>query len=43
MKTNSFKAYGTEAAEADLKQMSIDRREALPKDVEIDMQSLKDS
>ena len=37
MKTNSFKAYGTQAADADLKQINIDRREALPKDVEIEI------
>ena len=37
MNTHKVKAFGTEAAEADLKQMSIDRREATAKDVEIDI------
>jgi uncharacterized zinc-type alcohol dehydrogenase-like protein len=37
MQTTSIKAYGTEAADADLKQLQIDRRVALPKDVEIDI------
>ena len=37
MNTFSVKAFGTEAPEADLKQMSIERREATAKDVEIDI------
>lgn len=37
MKTNNVKAFGTEAPEADLKQMTIDRREVTEKDVEIDI------
>ena len=37
MKTIEVKAYGTQAADADLKQMNIDRRETQPKDVEIDI------
>ncbi|HSM64198.1 MAG TPA: NAD(P)-dependent alcohol dehydrogenase [Gillisia sp.] len=37
MKTTSVKAYGTESAEADLKQMNIDRREVTSKDVGIDI------
>lgn len=37
MKTFSVKAFGTEAPEADLKQMTIDRREVTPSDVEIDI------
>ncbi len=37
MQTTSIKAYGTEAADADLRQLQIDRRVALPKDVEIDI------
>lgn len=37
MNTYAVKAFGTEAADADLKQMNIDRREVTPKDVEIDI------
>ena len=37
MNTQSVKAYGTEAADAALEQMAIERREVLPKDVEIDI------
>ncbi|MCW5519418.1 NAD(P)-dependent alcohol dehydrogenase [Aureitalea sp. L0-47] len=37
MQTTSIKAYGTEAADADLKQLQIDRRVPLAKDVEIDI------
>lgn len=37
MSTFSIKAFGTEAPEADLKQMNIQRREATVKDVEIDI------
>ncbi len=37
MNTYSVKAYGTESKEADLKEMNIDRREATPKDVEIEI------
>ncbi|PWK19885.1 NAD(P)-dependent alcohol dehydrogenase [Xanthomarina spongicola] len=37
MKTKSVKAYGTDSAEADLKQFNIDRREVTSKDVEIDI------
>ena len=39
MDTKSIKAYGTESPEADLKQIQIDRRKILPKDVEIDILS----
>ncbi|WP_118194516.1 NAD(P)-dependent alcohol dehydrogenase [Albibacterium indicum] len=37
MNTFSIKAFGTEAPEADLEQLNIDRREATDKDVEIDI------
>lgn len=37
MNTISVKAFGTEAPEADLKQMNIERRETTAKDVEIDI------
>lgn len=37
MNTQSVKAYGTKAADAALEQMAIERREVLPKDVEIDI------
>ena len=37
MQTKSVKAYGTEAPEADLKQMNISRRAVTAKDVEIDI------
>jgi uncharacterized zinc-type alcohol dehydrogenase-like protein len=37
MKVTSVKAYGTESAEADLKQYNIDRREVTTKDVQIDI------
>ena len=37
MNTFSVKAFGTEAPEADLNQMQIDRREVTAKDVEIDI------
>ncbi|MBT8261582.1 MAG: NAD(P)-dependent alcohol dehydrogenase [Bacteroidia bacterium] len=37
MNTTSIKAYGTEAADADLKQLQIERRVPLTKDIEIDI------
>lgn len=37
MNTTTVKAYGTEAVDADLKQMAIERREPTSKDVEIDI------
>jgi alcohol dehydrogenase (NADP+) len=37
METKNVKAYGTEAADAPLKQMSIVRREATAKDIEIEI------
>lgn len=37
MKTHTVKAFGTEAPEADLKQLNIERREVTAKDVEIDI------
>lgn len=37
MKTVNMKAYGTEAANAPLKQMNIDRREVTAKDIEIEI------
>lgn len=37
MNTHNVKAFGTEAPEADLKQMNIKRRNVLAKDVEIDI------
>ncbi len=37
MKTTSIKAYGTESAEADLKQFDINRREVTVNDVQIDI------
>lgn len=37
MNTIKVKAFGTEAPEADLKQMQIERREVTPRDVEIDI------
>ncbi|MEE1974371.1 NAD(P)-dependent alcohol dehydrogenase, partial [Maribacter flavus] len=37
MKTKLVKAYGTQSPEADLKEVQIDRREVLSKDVEIDI------
>jgi uncharacterized zinc-type alcohol dehydrogenase-like protein len=37
MNTYSVKAYGTESKEANLKEMNIERREATPKDVEIEI------
>ncbi|MGL5276253.1 NAD(P)-dependent alcohol dehydrogenase [Myroides sp.] len=37
MNTKNVKAFGTQAPEADLKQMSISRREVTAKDVEIDI------
>ncbi len=37
MNTYTIKAFGTQAPEADLKQIHIDRREATEKDVEIDI------
>lgn len=37
MSTNSVKAFGTEAADAALEQMKIDRRSVTAKDVEIDI------
>jgi len=37
METKTVKAYGTEAADAPLKLMNIERREVLPNDVEIEI------
>ncbi|MFT3682116.1 MAG: NAD(P)-dependent alcohol dehydrogenase [Ferruginibacter sp.] len=37
MNTTNVKAFGTEAADADLKELVIARREVLPKDVEIEI------
>ena len=37
MNTFEVKAYGTQAADAPLKQMNIDRREVLEKDIEIEI------
>ena len=37
MNTHNVKAFGTEAIDADLKEMTIARREVQPKDVEIDI------
>lgn len=37
MNVTSVKAYGTESAEADLKQLEINRRKVTPKDVAIDI------
>lgn len=37
MSTHTTRAFGTEAPEADLKQMNIERREVTEKDVEIDI------
>jgi alcohol dehydrogenase (NADP+) len=37
MNTYSVKAYGTEAADADLKEININRREVTPKDIEIEI------
>jgi len=37
MNVNKIKAYGTEAADAALEQLDINRREVTPKDVEIDI------
>jgi alcohol dehydrogenase (NADP+) len=37
MKTQNIKAYGTEAANAPLKQMTIDRREVTANDIEIEI------
>lgn len=37
MQTKNTKAFGTEAANADLKQMTIERRSLTPKDVEIEI------
>jgi len=37
MNVKSIKAFGTESAEADLKEMNIVRRQVLEKDVEIDI------
>ena len=37
MNTNNVKAFGTEAKDADLKEINIQRREVQPKDVEIDI------
>jgi len=37
MNTQTVKAFGTEAPDADLKQINIDRREVTTKDVEIDI------
>lgn len=38
MEVNNIKAYGTEAAEAPLNQLNIDRRKPTPHDVEIEIQ-----
>ena len=37
METTSVKAYGTEAADAELKELNINRRSVTAKDVEIDI------
>lgn len=37
MNTSTIKAYGTHSPEADLKQLEIERRSALPNDVEIEI------
>ena len=37
MQTFKVKAFGTEAADAPLKKLNIDRREVLPNDVEIEI------
>ena len=37
MKTKNVKAYGTEAVDVPLHQMSIKRRELLPRDVEVEI------
>lgn len=37
MKATQVKAYGTEAADADLKALNINRREVTPKDIEIEI------
>jgi uncharacterized zinc-type alcohol dehydrogenase-like protein len=37
METKTVKAFGTEAPDANLKELTIDRRTVLPKDVEIDI------
>lgn len=37
MNTHMVKAFGTEAPEADLKEMNIGRREVMPKDIAIDI------
>jgi uncharacterized zinc-type alcohol dehydrogenase-like protein len=37
MNSYPVKAYGTESKEADLKEMTIERREATPNDVEIEI------
>jgi uncharacterized zinc-type alcohol dehydrogenase-like protein len=37
METKKVKAFGTESSEADLKQLQIDRRTVLAKDIEIDI------
>ena len=37
METTQVKAFGTKAADADLEQMNIPRRNALPDDVEIEI------
>ena len=37
MKTTNVKAFGTKAADADLKEMTIDRRDVTAKDIEIDI------
>ena len=37
MKTTNVKAFGTEAADASLKEMTIDRREVTAKDIEIEI------
>lgn len=37
MNTYTVKAFGTEAIEADLKEMNIERREITSKDIEIEI------
>ena len=37
MNTTSIKAYGTDAPNADLKQLHIERREVAAKDIEIEI------
>ena len=37
METQNVKAFGTNSTTAPLKEMNIERREALPKDIEIEI------